>query len=1761
MFAFRNRALQQVNLSEKLPNVVAGASEASRRSHRPTIGYDLPHINVLELAGKQMLPLEPRAILELTLDNVIMDTPMTQFSSIVDILHFRDTTSPDATAFSIVDNKGRETRSWTWDHLFGRAEKIRQTILNKSTLRRGARVALVFRKSEILDFMAAFYGTMMAGMTAVPINVIEELAEMMYILRYTKSELALTTEHNYKALTRDLQNAHKGMDWPEGITWWKTDTLGGHWRSKRKHRDFSASIADHLWSQMEFDLPDLAYIEYTKSPNGELKGVAVSHRTILSQCHAIRYALESHPKRKSSGSHGENYDSLDSRAALSSMGTTRKGCHRRAMSGNSQTARKKDVTLSWLEPRQQVGLVLGGLLGVYRGNHTIFARSGIMEVPGAWETCAQRHQVTLALGDYEGVRELIRSCKGLKDAKRCRLPSLETFLIDTVMIHPMLDRRFASEFLAPLGITEPEKVVVPMSSLPEHGGMILSMRDHLMFPRDANLIDFGFEYDIPRTPALDLSAEHGLGDTEPQKRPRGHSTDSDTICYYLLDRGALGKNVIKVVATGEQAIQRAVERGVVLVGAFGYATPRATLAIVDPETTALCQPNRVGEIWIDSPSIAFGFWELPRHSQSIFHAIPLIVPVDTMVPEAYDPVPAGFLRTGLIGGLIEGRVVVFGLYEDRIQQPVLQDIKTHGIVQRYKYHYTTDLANTIMERITGFTSCVVFDIYVNNEHLPVVCAETPRHHSSDLQKLAEFVKRAMKDYHGLRPYCLAICPQGALPRAYKNGRRAIHPVLCSKMLELGRLPLLHLWTSVDGIVFNLAVGDDVRGGIWGAEAMAVRDAAFPAHTRMAQFSYGAHPMEALDDRSRINLTRFSSLAELLVWRVATYPDEIAFLGLDHQGKESKSITFRKFGMKIANYAQYIEKRGGFKAGDKVVLLFPNGIDFVAAIYAAWMLGLIPIPVPVPDPSRMREDIVMLMSLLTELRVSRVVGNSVTESIMKQKTAVTHMKAFIGARQDTALPTVLNVSKAPKVNKPLGKESGYSCPPKASLSKTVPAVVYPHYSTDMRRTLIKVSHKTLMAQCRAQKTQCRLNGKPIVSCWKNFAGMGLLLSCGLGIYAGAPTILIRYTDFLALPQIYLEAVERYGARDVVVNYTMLEQLFAVEDPQMLPRTFNFSAVRNFMILTEGRPRIELHRAVERWLCGHSSSSRMDRIRISGAFGHMAVPFVSARSYMNIEPARLHLSLRSLRHGLIEITTEEEDPTGIWIEDSGIPVCGTTVAVVNPETRELCHTGEIGEIWVMSEANVQAYASPISPLAVEASSNSTSSIMELQASRFNATIACGNGNNTPDGVNDSNGSLADDSGMRGYVRTGEIGFLWNFANDTFNNGQATSLLFVLGSIAETFEVNGLLHFPMDVEATIEKAHPNVAPGGSIVFQADQAVVCVVQVRQADATIMNLVFTLMNRIMEKHQFLPDVIAIVGEGALAINRYGEKQRGKMLSLFMSAKMPLLFIHYPRGEIPGQSRPHEGQRVRKSITIKMSNTTTATATPTRLPNLSPNASSVPSGASSPTSISSSFSLDEVTPTTAESKCRIKSRSVHSNRSSGVSSISGSLRSALSVRSFVGSMFQHGGKQQHEGSQSQGHGSHHANGNRTLHTPETSTKTSLMDLQGIHGSISESGLASFPSPASLSKKRHSEGSFPPPVSPITICTKPGTGGGGGGGGSEKGEEDGNDDSTLLSPPPSASTLASIDFNGKDREKAKGKEKAILTPLTPISPTHVQGFDG
>lgn len=161
----------------------------------------------------------------------------------------------------------------------------------------------------------------------------------------------------------------------------------------------------------------------------------------------------------------------------------------------------------------------------------------------------------------------------------------------------------------------------------------------------------------------------------------------------------------------------------------------------------------------------------------------------------------------------------------------------------------------------------------------------------------------------------------------------------------------------------------------------------------------------------------------------------------------------------------------------------------------------------------------------------------------------------------------------------------------------------------------------------------------------------------------------------------------------------------------------------------------------------------------------------------------------------------------VQDSGAVLNNNIVAIVNPETGQLCDPDEYGEIWVCSPANIDSYSN---------------SLQKDNESNFNLSI---------EGV---------DSNVR-FTRTGDYGFLWpvresDHDEDDDNNSEKGSLhnsnnrlspnnnacgwdqlvfaglnyqmvLFVLGSVNETIEVNGMLHYPSDIEDTIDASHINI------------------------------------------------------------------------------------------------------------------------------------------------------------------------------------------------------------------------------------------------------------------------------------------------------------------------------------------------------------------
>ncbi|KAH8783245.1 acyl-CoA ligase [Diaporthe sp. PMI_573] len=1388
---------------------------------------DLPTAETLEY----QLPLEPREVPFAICDPHDSNVQMSQFDNIAAVLRHRGRTSAKLPAYWVLDNRGKETASITWDKLASRAEKVAQVIRDKSSLYRGDRVALIYRDTEIIDFAIALLGCFIAGVVAVPINELQDYQKLNLILTSTQAHLALTTDNNLKAFQRDI--TIQKLTWPKGVEWWKTNEFGSY---HPKKKDDTPALS----------VPDLAYVEFSRAPTGDLRGVVLSHRTIMHQMACLSAIVSQVP----GNSPGDTFSS------------SLRDKNGRLIGGGASS----EILLSYLDPRQGIGMILGVLLTVYGGHTTVWLENKAVEVPGLYAHLITKYRATLMVADYPGLKRAAynyqqdpMTTRNYKKGTEPNFQSVKLCLIDTVTVDCEFHELLADRWLRPLRNPRAREVVAPMLCLPEHGGMVISVRDWL---GGEERMGCPLKLDIDEEDT-DSEAERAREEKEKPSNGFGGSLlgggttnvteqrAKNELSEVLLDREALKSNEVLVVAIGDEARKKSSDSTTVRVGAFGYPIPDATLSVVDPETGLLASPHSIGEIWVDSPSLSGGFWALPKHTEQIFHARPYKFDPGNPTPT---PVEPEFLRTGLLGTIIEGKVFVLGLYEDRIRQKVEWVEHGHEIAE-YRYFFVQHLVVSIMRNIPKIFDCSAFDVFVNEEHLPVVVLEStsastapatnggpPRQlDTALLDSLSERCMDVLMQEHHLRVYCVLITAPTSLPRVLKNGRREIGNMLCRKEFDLGNLPAVHVKFGVEHAVLNLPIGVDPIGGIWSNIAADSRAEVLGPVDK--QYSGIDRREVVIDDRTSTPLNNFRTITDLIQWRVARQPEELSYCTIDAKGKEGKGITWKKFDTRVAAVAMYLKNKVKIRPRDHVILMYTHSEEFVFAVHACINLGAVVIPCAPMDQNRLPEDVPAFLHLVADYNVRAVLVNQEVDHLLKMKPVSQHIKQSAQILKIN-VPPCYNTTKPPKQNNGL-RDLGITVDP-SWIQSGYPVIIWTYWTPDQRRLAVQLGHDTILGMCKVQKETCQMtSSRPVLGCVRSTTGLGFIHTCLMGIYIGTPTYLLSPVEFAQNPISLFMILSRYKVKDTYATPQMLDHAMAL----MPGKGFTLHEMKNMMISAESRPRIDVFQKVRL----HFAATGLDRTAINTVYSHVLNPMIASRSYMCIEPIELWLDTKALRRGLVIPTDPEADPKALLLQDSGMVPVSTQIAIVNPESRLLCCDGEYGEIWVDSEACVKGFYG---------------SKDIFDAERFD-------------------GRTLDGDPSISYVRTGDLGFLHCVSRPIGPGGAQVDMqvLFVLGSIGETFEINGLSHYPMDIETSVEKSHRNIVPGGCAVFQAGGLVVVVVEVSRK-AYLASIVPVIVDSILNEHQIIVDIVAFVSKGDFPRSRLGEKQRGKILAGWVSRKM-----------------------------------------------------------------------------------------------------------------------------------------------------------------------------------------------------------------------------------------------------------------------------------
>ena len=117
----------------------------------------------------------------------------------------------------------------------------------------------------------------------------------------------------------------------------------------------------------------------------------------------------------------------------------------------------------------------------------------------------------------------------------------------------------------------------------------------------------------------------------------------------------------------------------------------------------------------------------------------------------------------------------------------------------------------------------------------------------------------------------------------------------------------------------------------------------------------------------------STLVELLRARAAAAPDRRAYVFLEDGENEGASLTFGELDRAARAVAAELQARG--LAGERALLLFPAGLDFVVAFCGCLYAGVVAVPAPAPEASQFERTLPRLTAMARDSRPAVVLTNS------------------------------------------------------------------------------------------------------------------------------------------------------------------------------------------------------------------------------------------------------------------------------------------------------------------------------------------------------------------------------------------------------------------------------------------------------------------------------------------------------------------------------------------------------------------------------------------------------------------------------------------------------------------------------------------------------------------------------------------------------------------------------------------------------------------
>jgi fatty acid CoA ligase FadD21 len=464
----------------------------------------------------------------------------------------------------------------------------------------------------------------------------------------------------------------------------------------------------------------------------------------------------------------------------------------------------------------------------------------------------------------------------------------------------------------------------------------------------------------------------------------------------------------------------------------------------------------------------------------------------------------------------------------------------------------------------------------------------------------------------------------------------------------------------------------------------------------------------------------SSILSMLHGRASLRPNDVAFTFTDYENDWAgvrESLTWSQLSRRTMNVARQILLHGS--AGDRAVILAPQGLDYILAFLGAMQAGLVAVPLPLPHRGSSYE------------RVGSVFADTSPAVVLTTSGAAEDVGDYV---DQSPLDTAPKIVEIDSLN--LDADGGTSLP-----TGDLPSIAYLQYSSGSTRlpTGVMLSHRNLQVNFEQLMHSFFAGTKvpsdtTLVSWLPFYHDMGLVLGVCAPILGGYRAELTSPVSFLERPARWVRALaENPHAWSSAPNFAFELAARKTTDEDLAGLDLG-----GVLGIISGAERVEpatLQRFVDRFAHFNFQDHMM---RPSYGLAEATV-FVATGTWSEEAPA-VHFDVGELGMGRVERCPAGAGTALVKYKVPHSP----TLRIVDSETRRECPHDVVGEIWIHGENVADGYwRKP-----------------PEEQSCFGATLVDPSPG-TPDGP---------------WLRTGDLGFI--YSGELFIVGRIKDLLIIRG-----------------------------------------------------------------------------------------------------------------------------------------------------------------------------------------------------------------------------------------------------------------------------------------------------------------------------------------------------------------------------------------------